>query len=329
MDFLFFKLNFMDKPNYWGLLPASVRYDLKIKPNAKILYTEIWALSNTDGWCRAQNNYFAELYKVDPKTISRWISQLYKRGHIDIHTEMRAKNNSKRFMRPVLKKSDPFDRGSDEKITTGSDEKIKGGSDEKITHNNTSINNNSIVSLSKNESGNAIDSSKLKASREAEEKEKVALKRKRLISEVQVESTKTSSGLLKINYLKKNEFNLHERLAIWCFHAVKINFDNKVTDKASLDEWAKQCRLCLEDDSKRTPEEFIDIFWWAINDKEEKVNWQGWFAVIKSPKKFREKYDDLKIKCQASSKKSNDNTQLKTSSAAARAKAEYEKKNNG
>ena len=31
----------MEKPNYFGILPANVRYDKNLKPMEKILYTEI------------------------------------------------------------------------------------------------------------------------------------------------------------------------------------------------------------------------------------------------------------------------------------------------
>ena len=49
-------------PNYFGILPANVRYDKRLKPMEKILYTEITALSNAKGYCYATNSYFAKLY---------------------------------------------------------------------------------------------------------------------------------------------------------------------------------------------------------------------------------------------------------------------------
>ena len=79
-----------DKPNYYAIIPASVRYS-NLKPNAKLLYGEITALSGKLGYCYATNNYFAELYGVSKNTISRWISDLNKLGFINIEVERNEK----------------------------------------------------------------------------------------------------------------------------------------------------------------------------------------------------------------------------------------------
>ena len=69
-------------PNYFGILPANVRYDKRLKPMEKILYTEITALSNAKGYCYATNSYFAELYGVHKNTAGAWINNLEKLGYI-------------------------------------------------------------------------------------------------------------------------------------------------------------------------------------------------------------------------------------------------------
>lgn len=71
-------------PNYWGALPAEVRYSKKLIPAAKVLYAEIMSLCLSQGFCWATNQYFADLYKVDGKTISKWASQLVKAGFIRV-----------------------------------------------------------------------------------------------------------------------------------------------------------------------------------------------------------------------------------------------------
>tara|TARA_R100000742_G_C4279010_1_gene102656 strand:- start:3640 stop:4266 length:627 start_codon:yes stop_codon:yes gene_type:complete len=62
-------------PTYYAIIPAHVRY-AKIKPHAKLLYGEITALSNKEGYCFASNKYFADLYSVTKNTISLWIKEL-------------------------------------------------------------------------------------------------------------------------------------------------------------------------------------------------------------------------------------------------------------
>ena len=71
-------------PNYYAIIPASVRYDSNLNNGEKILYGEITALSNKTGVCYSSNTYFARLYKVHPSTISRWITNLKKNNYIDI-----------------------------------------------------------------------------------------------------------------------------------------------------------------------------------------------------------------------------------------------------
>ena len=37
--------------SYYAVMTAEVRYDKELCPNAKLLYAEITALSNTKGYC--------------------------------------------------------------------------------------------------------------------------------------------------------------------------------------------------------------------------------------------------------------------------------------
>lgn len=69
--------------SYYAVIPASVRYDENLSPNAKLLYGEITSLCNEKGYCWATNEYFAKLYKVSTKSITRWICDLCNCGHIE------------------------------------------------------------------------------------------------------------------------------------------------------------------------------------------------------------------------------------------------------
>ena len=43
--------------SYYSILPATVRYNEQLKPNEKLLYSEITALANKNGYCYAKNKY--------------------------------------------------------------------------------------------------------------------------------------------------------------------------------------------------------------------------------------------------------------------------------
>ena len=113
----------MEKPNYYAIIPAKVRYS-NLKPNAKLLYGEITALSGKTGYCFASNNYFAQLYGVSKNTVSRWIADIKRLGFITIQIE---RNSNKQIT----------------KRTIGIAQKVDTPIDEKVTSNNTSINNTS------------------------------------------------------------------------------------------------------------------------------------------------------------------------------------------
>lgn len=64
------------RSSYYAIIPAYIRYNKELKFAERLLYGEITALSNKQGYCFASNRYFANLYDVSISTISRWISHL-------------------------------------------------------------------------------------------------------------------------------------------------------------------------------------------------------------------------------------------------------------
>lgn len=98
-------------PGYWSITPASVRYSELICPNAKLLYGELTALCNKEGYCWATNKYFSDLYKVQPRAISDWVSQLVKASFIRV--EITDKLMRKIFIAEVGENS----RGGTRKFT--------------------------------------------------------------------------------------------------------------------------------------------------------------------------------------------------------------------
>jgi len=71
-----------EKPNYYAVIPAEVRYSKKLTPNAKLLYAEITALCNMNGKCVASTQYFCKLYEVSRSSIQNWLRLLEKNNYI-------------------------------------------------------------------------------------------------------------------------------------------------------------------------------------------------------------------------------------------------------
>ena len=71
-----------EKPNYYAIIPAEVRYSKALTPNAKLLYAEITALCNMNGKCTASTEYFCRVYEVSRASIQNWLSLLDKNGYI-------------------------------------------------------------------------------------------------------------------------------------------------------------------------------------------------------------------------------------------------------
>ena len=121
----------MEKPNFYGIMPADVRYDKNLKPMEKIMYSELTALSNKNGYCNATNSYFAELYEVSKNTVSLWISDLEKAGYIK--TKLIYETGTKIIKERRIYISDPITKNNDTPITKNRED------------NNTSINNTRLI----------------------------------------------------------------------------------------------------------------------------------------------------------------------------------------
>jgi|TARA_Y100000034_G_C6904427_1_gene419251 hypothetical protein len=119
-----------ETPNYYGQIPAEVRYNKNLPPSAKLLYSELTALCNKEGYCWASNKYFAELYSTTKGTVSTWFSSLQKEGLIKIEV---VKNRN----------------GTVRKVYLEGLRKIVIPITKNRNHNNTSSNNKSNINITK------------------------------------------------------------------------------------------------------------------------------------------------------------------------------------
>lgn len=135
-------------PSYYAVIPANVRYCKDLEANAKLLYGEITALCSQYGYCWATNQYFADLYSVDSRTIRRWIESLIKNEFIQVEISGDSFNSKRKiFIVFGNQKSLTADINvqKDELKKSLLRTKMSGGEDKNVHHSITCINTPVVV----------------------------------------------------------------------------------------------------------------------------------------------------------------------------------------
>lgn len=131
------------EPNYYAIIPAEIRYDEDLIPNAKLLYGEITALCNKKGYCWATNDYFAALYKTSEKTITRWVKNLETKGYIATTVQtFRYNDGTIRKIRYIFLDKNMLDH-MDKNVLNHTDKNAPNHPDENVPYNITLNNNTS------------------------------------------------------------------------------------------------------------------------------------------------------------------------------------------
>ena len=127
-----------DKPSYYSILTADVRYDEKLSASEKLLFSEITALSNKHGYCTAGNGYFSKLYNVSDRSVTRWIKHLKELGYLKYVPIYKkdSKEVDERRLYPLTNSKDPLDKN-----VYGGRQKCPRPLDKNVEDNITSINN--------------------------------------------------------------------------------------------------------------------------------------------------------------------------------------------
>lgn len=132
-----------NKPSYFGIIPAKIRYDNKLSNSQKLFFSEITALTQKEGYCWASNSYFANLYDVDTSTVSRWVKGLREAGYISLEYEKEGKQIKGRKIKPLMDShGNELNQGVVHK-DQGGVESMQGGYCKNSKGNNTSNNNTS------------------------------------------------------------------------------------------------------------------------------------------------------------------------------------------
>lgn len=148
----------MEKPNFYSIIPAYVRYSSDINSFEKILYSEITALCDKNGYCFASNNYFSKVFEKHRNSISRSLKILEKAQFIRIDIDQDKGNFRKIYLKNV---NSPITKNC---VTPNT---------KNCAYNNTSINNVSLYR--ENEKNNDVSVSSKNAKKEKTNKKKIDL----------------------------------------------------------------------------------------------------------------------------------------------------------
>ena len=145
----------MEYPNYYGILPAIVRYSKELTDFQKIMFSEITALSNKYGYCDAGNEYFAKLYGKEAETISRAISGIAKAGFVVVQISKEEGNKRRIYPADQVKAMTQKSIAIDKKINRGIDKNVNTPIDKNVNiiiqeYNTTSKNKDAANKLSAN-----------------------------------------------------------------------------------------------------------------------------------------------------------------------------------
>lgn len=127
--------NEINRIGYFAVIPATVLFNNELKPNEKLLYALITALSNKEGYCYASNKYLGEKLNVDPQTVSRWIGNLRKYNYLVIDIIRNEKQEI--IQRKIYPNDVPYLLNNRYSYILNNQE----GIDEKVKENNINYNN--------------------------------------------------------------------------------------------------------------------------------------------------------------------------------------------
>lgn len=268
-------MNENERPSYFAVISADVRYDKRLRANEKLLYGEITALCNKTGECWASNKYFADLYGVTTQAVSKWVTNLRQCGYISV--SIQYKDGTKEIDKRTIKLS-----GACNNVVTRDCEVVTNdlgvvtndceGMVQKVKENNTSINNtNEYINTkeSKKEESNNTQNQQVEMSEELKqmqnEIEQLKAENEKLKAKKEKQKRKAKSYDEQIAEYTQNE-ELQE--------ALKAFVQMRAFIKKPLTEYGLKLLLSKLSKIGRTDAEKI-----AIVNRSVEHNWQGFFGI--------------------------------------------------
>ncbi len=86
-------------------LDGAMKNKESIPPSGRIIYAEVCALAQKEGYCYASNKYFSSVYHLSVQSVSRLLNALKKQGFLEISYGKDERGYLKRFMKPKVDNS--------------------------------------------------------------------------------------------------------------------------------------------------------------------------------------------------------------------------------
>lgn len=122
------------RPGYYAVIPATVRYDDRLRANGKLLYAEITALATKDGYCWADNGFFAANFGVTERCVQKLLAQLAEYGYITLETVQKGNGHQPEKRKIWVQEAAICSRINVRQQDGGGEQKIRGG-EQKIAAN--------------------------------------------------------------------------------------------------------------------------------------------------------------------------------------------------
>lgn len=272
----------MDKPSFYGIIPANVRY-AQIADRAKLIFSEITALANKHGYCNASNGFFAEVWGCDPSVISRHISTLEKAGFVRIEYLREGKQIIERRIYPVANGGVLHGvQGGIAPDTRGVLHDMQGGIACSIKENNTSKNITSI-NINKVDSSESKDAHAEAENEKKESKENLQGKMVTVWEKVYLDKVKDSPRKKrpKEDFAAVADFAKHVRAEL-------ARKGESASDEEILIKWESYCVKAWELDNEIVRANFTPFTLWRMYDrikaalaaKKQKSNSKGSLPIV-------------------------------------------------
>ena len=286
-------MNISERPSYFAIISADVRYDKRLKASEKLLYGEITALCNKTGECWASNKYFADLYGVTTQAVSKWVTNLRKCGYISV--SIHYKNGTKEIDKRTIKLSGACGNvvTSNCEVVTSDCEVVTndlGGIVQKFKENNTRLNNTNEyinnIKESKKEESNNTRNRQVEISEELKQMQKEIEQLKAENEKLKTKKERKPKKQTKSYDEQITEYTQNEELQ----NALKAFVQMRSFIKKPMTEYALKLMLKKLDDLGNNDTTKIAILNQSITH-----NWQGIFPLkdeyIKQAKQPEKKYD--------------------------------------